>query len=70
MTTPQPTGSGLATWRRRKAEEKKEFVAALDKLREEAVTVEREGREFRLIRIPDRYGWGAAIPENASKRLR
>lgn len=58
--TPQPHGSGLQGWRRRKAEEKALQVAELERLRQDAVTVVREGREFRLVRIPDRYGWGRA----------
>ncbi len=54
---PQPKGSGLALWRQRKAVDKKERMADLERLRENAETVLRDGREYRLLRIPDRYEW-------------
>ncbi len=54
---PQPKGSGLALWRHRQSEDRKERLEALAKLREDAETVIRDGREFRLVRIPDRYEW-------------
>lgn len=56
--TPQPPGSGLKGWHHKKKVEKEAQVAELDKLREDAVTVVREGREFQLVTIPDRYWWG------------
>ena len=55
MKTPQ--GNGLHTWRERKRQEKEALMAELDEYRKAAVRVEREGREFLLVRIPDGYKW-------------
>jgi len=59
VSGPHPTGSGLATWRKRKAEEKAVIVRELDKLREQATVEVREGREFRVLKIPQRFRWEA-----------
>lgn len=57
-TVPSRPGNGLANWRRRLAEDKKKQVAELDRLRENAVTVVKDGQEFRVVTIPDKYAWG------------
>ena len=51
-----PQHNGLIRWRKQVAENKRLVVAELDALREHAVTETYEGREYMLVRIPDRYG--------------
>jgi hypothetical protein len=51
----QRPGNGLTRWRQRKAEEKEAMVAELDVYRATATTEVRDGRTFRIVRIPDRY---------------
>ena len=57
MTTPEARASGLKHFRQRKAEEKAARMAELAEYRKSATVVERDGREYVLVRIPDRYGW-------------
>lgn len=66
-----PKGSnpvnGLTAWRVRQAEEKRLKLLELAMYREHAVTVERDGREFTLIRIPD--GYDAARAEKTRQKI-
>ena len=55
MTSSAAHANGLANWRRRVAEEKAAKMAELEEHRKRGVIVERDGREFLLVRIPDRY---------------
>lgn len=54
--------SGLARWRRRQAEEKRERMAVLRELRKAATVEEIDGRRFKVVRIPDGYGWESLRP--------
>ena len=56
MTTAHQ--SGLARWRERQAEEKRLRMLELAFYRRYATTEVRDGREFRVVRIPDRYAFG------------
>jgi hypothetical protein len=56
VTSPTAQQSGLARWRERQAEEKARRMAELACYREDATVEERDGREFRVVRIPDSYG--------------
>ena len=56
LTNSRSTSSGLATWRARQAEEKRLRMLELEHYRQFAETVVRDGREFLLVRVPDRYG--------------
>lgn len=58
MTAKTPQVNGLARWRQKQAEDKEERIKALDKLRESATTVTRDGQEFQVVTIPDKYVWG------------
>ena len=49
--------NGLAGWRQRQAEAKVLKMAELAEYRKNATVEVREGREFRVVRIPDRYEW-------------
>ena len=59
--TPQeraasPVGyNGLAEWRKRLAEEKQRKMEALAEHRKSATVEIRDGKEFRVVRLPDRY---------------
>ena len=55
LTNSRSTSSGLATWRARQAEEKRLRMLELEHYRQYAETVVRDGREFLLVRVPDRY---------------
>jgi hypothetical protein len=55
ITASQSASSGVAMWRARQAEEKARRMAELAELRENAATVERDGRTFKLVKIPDAY---------------
>jgi hypothetical protein len=55
LTASRSASCGLATWRARQAEEKRLKMLELEHYRQFAETVERDGREFVLVRIPDRY---------------
>jgi hypothetical protein len=50
-----PGSNGLATWRARQAEEKRLKMLELEHYRAYATTEVVDGREFVLVRIPDRY---------------
>lgn len=50
-----PPVNGLTRWRERQAIEKAWRLAELERYRAEATTEVREGREFRVVRIPDKY---------------
>ena len=47
--------NGLAEWRRRQAEEKARKMAELALHREQATTEIRDGKKFKVVRLPDRY---------------
>lgn len=47
--------NGLAEWRKRQAEERRLLLLELEHYRSYATTEERDGREFTVVRIPDRY---------------
>jgi hypothetical protein len=47
--------NGLAGWRARQAEERRLRLLELEHYRQHAEEVERDGRVFTLVRIPDRY---------------
>ena len=49
--------AGLARWRAKQAEEKRLKMEELAFYRMYATTEIRDGREFTLVRIPDRYEW-------------
>lgn len=53
--------NGLAAYRARQAEEKQRRLAELESYREHATTVERDGREFTLVRIPDKYDFERSV---------
>jgi hypothetical protein len=54
-TASSPQTSGLALWRQRQAEERRLRLMELEHYRAYATTEIREGREFQVVRIPDRY---------------
>lgn len=60
MTSTTAHQSGLARFRQRQAEAKAERMAALEELRKDATTEVVDGREFRVVRIPDRYDFANA----------
>jgi len=45
----------LAEWRHRQAVEKERKMADLAEHRKKATTEIREGKKFRVVRLPDRY---------------
>jgi hypothetical protein len=52
------TGSdNLKKWRDRLAAEKAEKMAELEQYRVDAITVIRDGKEFTVVTIPDKYDW-------------
>lgn len=51
--------NGLVEWRRRQAEEKARKMADLAEHRKQATTEIRDGREFRVLHLPDRYDFTA-----------
>jgi hypothetical protein len=53
-----PQVNGLANWRKKQAEERERRIKELDILREDAVTIMRDGKEFVVVTIPDKYVWG------------
>jgi hypothetical protein len=55
-TGPKP--NGLSTWRKRVAEDKEKKMEELEELRQTATTVKRDGQEFLVVTIPDKYTWG------------
>ena len=60
VTSKEAHASGLARWRAKQAEEKRLKMEELAFYRMYATTEIRDGREFTLVRIPDRYDWRAA----------
>lgn len=48
--------NGLHVWRTKKKEERERVMAELEELRKNATIEVRDGREFKVLRIPDRYG--------------
>ena len=57
MTSPAARTNGLASYRKRQAEEKRRRMAVLRELRKSATVEVRDGRKFKVVRIPDGYGW-------------
>jgi hypothetical protein len=55
-TVQTTRGNGLANWRKKVAEDKERRMAELDILRQDAVTIVRDGRQFTVVTIPDKYG--------------
>lgn len=55
LTNSRSATSGLATWRARQAEEKRLKLLELEHYRAYATTEIRDGREFKVVRIPDMY---------------
>ena len=53
--TLNPQQNGLAMWRAKQAEEKRLRLLELEHYRAYATTEVRDGREYRVVRIPDRY---------------
>lgn len=47
--------NGLSAWRERQAEERRQRLEELERYRAEATTEVRDGQEFKVVRIPDRY---------------
>ena len=58
MTNSARSTNALALWRERQAIEKAWRVAELERLRAEATVEVHDGREFRVLRIPDMYDFG------------
>lgn len=52
-----PQVNGLVAYRARMAEARRVQIAELDRLRETAVTIMRDGKEFKVVTIPDKYAW-------------
>lgn len=53
--TSESSRSGLATRRARQAAEKRERLSELDRYRAYATTEVRDGRIYKVVRIPDLY---------------
>lgn len=47
--------NGLAAWRQRQADERRLRLLELEHYRSYATTEVRDGQEFTLVKIPDRY---------------
>lgn len=54
----EPQLLGLALWRQRQAEERQRRLLELERYRADATTEERDGRTYRVVRLPDRYTFG------------
>lgn len=65
MLTPSAQQSGLARWREKQRLEREAKLVRLAELRLDATEEERDGRTFRLVRIPDRYEFGTPNPKEA-----
>jgi hypothetical protein len=55
-------GNGLVGWKQKQAEDKKQRMAELELLREDAVMTTIDGQEFRVVTIPDNYAWNRPAP--------
>jgi len=55
--------NGLAGWRQRKAEERELRLLELEHYRSYATTEVRDGQEFTVLKIPDRYDFAQKPPE-------
>jgi len=53
--TSHAATNGLARWRENQRLEREYKLARLEELRRDAVEVERDGRTWRVVRIPDVY---------------
>jgi len=66
--------NGLAAWRERQRIERAYKLARLEELRRDAVEVERDGRVYRVVRIPDSYDFtvrvGPAVQLRGQRRQR
>lgn len=60
--------NGLAGWRARQAEEKRLKLLELEHYRSYATIEVRDGREFTVVKIPDRYDWTVKPPEPPVQR--
>lgn len=49
--------NAMAIYHEKQRKIKEEKKAELETLRKEAVTVTRDGQEFRVVTIPDKYTW-------------
>lgn len=56
-TSPEAHASGLARWRAKQAEEKRLVMEELAFYRQYATTELRDGKEYTVVKIPDRYSW-------------
>lgn len=54
--------NGLAAWRQSQAEERRLKLMELDHYRSYATTEIRDGQEFTVVKIPDRYDWTVKPP--------
>ena len=55
--------NGLAAWRQRLAEERQRKMDDLAEHRKSATVEVRDGKEFRVVRLPDRYDFSAKPKE-------
>ena len=59
--------NGLAEWRERQRLEKEQKMAELAEHRKHATTEVRDGRKFKVVRLPDRYDFTQKPPHLAAQ---